>query len=104
VIASHEQQPHFDINYPQEPGDPMELRNPRGTAVVYSFGCPLSLVAIYTRLESGELVRYTAMLVPPPICKEGIQYNPEALEIFFDAEALVLTDWMQQLEYLSHRG
>jgi len=44
----------------------------------------------------GELVP-PAMLVPQFSSKEGIQYNPEALEIFFDAEALVLTDWMQQL-------
>jgi len=57
-------------------------RNPRGAAVVYLSGFPLSLVAIFAGLESWELARYTAMLVPHQFSsKEGIQYNPEALEI-----------------------
>jgi len=50
AIASYEQQLRFAINYPQEPGDPGT--NPRGAAVVYLSGFPLSLVAIFAGLES----------------------------------------------------
>lgn len=99
AIASHEQDLRFDINYPQEPGDPREL--PEIPEVRLWF---IRLDARYPWLpfildwKGGELVRYTAMLVPHQFSsKEGIQYNPEALEIFLMQKLFVLTDWMQQL-------
>jgi hypothetical protein len=99
AIASYEQQLRFDINYPREPGDPREL--PEIPEVRLWF---IRLDARYPWLpflldwRGGELARYSAMLVPHQfIPKQGIQYNPEALEIFLMQKLFVLTDWMQQL-------
>jgi hypothetical protein len=47
--------------------------------------------------KAGELARYTAMLVPHQFNRtEGIQYNPEALEIFVMQKIFVLTNWLKQ--------
>ena len=45
--------------------------------------------------ESGELARYTAMLVPHQFSPEGIQFNPEALEIFMMRKVFELMEWMR---------
>ena len=46
--------------------------------------------------QSGEFARYAAMLVPHQFSsKEGIQYNPEALEIFLMQKIFILNDWFQ---------
>lgn len=98
AIASYEQQLQFAIDYPLEPGDPREL--PEIPEVRLWF---IRLDARYPWLpflldwKTGEFVRYAAMLVPHQFnLKEGIQYNPEALEIFLMQKLFVLTDWMQQ--------
>jgi hypothetical protein len=99
AIASYEQQLRFAINYPQEPGDPREL--PEIPEVRLWFICLDSRYPWLPFLldwKAGELARYTAMLVPHQFSsKEGIQYNPEALEIFLMQKLFILTDWMQQL-------
>ncbi len=47
--------------------------------------------------QAGELARYVAMLVPHQFSrKDGIGYNPEALEIWVMQRVFLLTDWMQQ--------
>jgi hypothetical protein len=47
--------------------------------------------------QSGEFVRYAAMLVPHQFSsKEGIVYNPEALEIFLMQKTFLLKDWLEQ--------
>jgi hypothetical protein len=44
-----------------------------------------------------ELARYAAMLVPHQFSPtEGIQYNPEALEIFLMQKVFAIIDWMQE--------
>jgi len=91
------QQLRFAINYPQEPGDPREL--PEIPEVRLWFICLTRYPWLPFLLDwkVGELARYTAMLVPHQFSsKEGIQYNPEALEIFLMQKLFVLTDWMQQ--------
>lgn len=99
AIASYEQQMQFAIDYPLEPGDPREL--PEIPEVRLWF---IRLDARYPWLpflldwKAGEFVRYAAMLVPHQFsAKEGIQYNPEALEIFLMQKLFILTDWMKQL-------
>ncbi len=98
AIASHEQQLHFDINYSQEPGDPRELSEIPEVRLWF-----LRLDARYPWLpflldwKAGEFVRYAAMLVPHSFsAKEGIQYNPEALEIFLMHRIFILSDWLKQ--------
>ncbi|MEJ1932591.1 CRR6 family NdhI maturation factor [Nostoc sp. NIES-2111] len=97
-IASHEQQLKFAIEYPLEPGDPRELSEIPELRLWF-----IRLDAKYTWLpflldwKAGELGRYTAMLVPHQFsAKEGIQYNPEALEIFLMHKIFVLSDWLKQ--------
>jgi hypothetical protein len=46
--------------------------------------------------KAGELGRYTAMLVPHQFHPtEGIQYNPEALEIFVMQKIFILSQWLK---------
>ena len=46
--------------------------------------------------KAGEFARYAAMLVPHQFNRsEGIQYNPEALEIFMMNKIFVLSDWLK---------
>ncbi len=78
------QQLQFVIDYPREEGDPREFSEIDEIRLWF-----LRLDVIYPWLpyfldwRSGELARYAAMLVPHQFSqREGIQYNPEALEIF----------------------
>ncbi|XGV99149.1 MAG: CRR6 family NdhI maturation factor [Leptolyngbya sp. BL-A-14] len=98
TIATYEQQLQFRIEYPQTPDDPREL--PEIPEVRLWF---IRLDALYPWFpflldwKAGELTRYTAMLVPHQFHpKDGIQYNPEALEIFVMHKLFVLSAWMQQ--------
>lgn len=98
AIASHEQQIRFDIDYPHEPEDPRELSEIPDVRLWF-----IRLDTLYPWLpflldwRAGELARYVAMLVPHQFSRqEGIQYNPEALEIFVMQKVFVLTDWMQE--------
>ena len=97
-LITHEQQLQFQVDYPQAPDDPREL--PEIPEVRLWF---IRLDALYPWLpflldwKAGELTRYTAMLVPHQFhAKDGIQYNPEALEIFVMNKVFVLSAWMQQ--------
>lgn len=97
-VTAHEQAIQFEIDYPLEPGDPREL--PEVPEVRLWF---IRLDALYPWLpfllnwKSGELARYTAMLVPHHFHpKDGIQYNPEALEIFVMHKIFALLNWMKQ--------
>jgi hypothetical protein len=46
--------------------------------------------------QSGELARYAAMLVPHSFSRQsGIQYNPEALEIWVMHKVFLTTAWLQ---------
>ena len=97
AIASQEQKLRFDINYAREPQDPRELSEIPEVRLWF-----VRLDARYPWLPfildwEIELARYAAMLVPHQFNpKEGIQYNPEALEIFVMHKIFVLMDWMQQ--------
>ncbi|MBW4639078.1 MAG: CRR6 family NdhI maturation factor [Gloeocapsa sp. UFS-A4-WI-NPMV-4B04] len=98
AITSHEQQLQFAIDYAQEPEDPRELSEIPEVRLWF-----IRLDSCYPWLpflldwKAGELVRYTAMLVPHQFStQEGIQYNPEALEIFLMQKLFVLTQWLKQ--------
>nr|WP_250122270.1 CRR6 family NdhI maturation factor [Chroococcidiopsis sp. CCMEE 29] len=99
AIASYEQQLSFDINYAREPEDPRELSEiPEVRLWFIRLDARYPWLPFLLDWKAGEFVRYTAMLVPHQFSrKEGIQYNPEALEIFLMHKIFVLTDWMQQL-------
>lgn len=97
-ILAHEQQLQFTIDYPLEADDPRELSEIPEVRLWF-----IRLDALYPWLpflvdwKAGELGRYTAMLVPHQFHpKEGIQYNPEALEIFVMGKTFVLMNWLKQ--------
>ncbi len=95
---AHEQQLQFTLKYPLEANDPRELSEVPEVRLWF-----IRLDALYPWLpflldwKAGELGRYTAMLVPHQFHpKEGIQYNPEALEIFVMQKTFVLLNWLKQ--------
>jgi hypothetical protein len=95
-IAAAEQQVQFAIDLPRDPTDPRELSELPEVRLWF-----LRLDARYPWLpfvldwKAGELGRYTAMLVPHQFHPtDGIQFNPEALELFVMGKLFVLADWM----------
>ena len=98
AIAQNEQQLQFEIEYPREEFDPREISEIPEVRLWF-----IRLDSCYPWLpflldwKTGELVRYAAMLVPHQFHRsEGIQYNPEALEMFLMHKIFVLTDWLNQ--------
>lgn len=88
----------FDIDFPRDPTDPRELSEIPEIRLWF-----IRLDAAYPWLpyildwEAGELGRYAAMLVPHQFSpKDGIRYNPEALEIFVMNKIFVVAKWLQQ--------
>ncbi|MEA5535626.1 CRR6 family NdhI maturation factor [Crocosphaera sp. XPORK-15E] len=100
AIATQEQTLSFEIHYPRDPSDPRELSEIPEIRLWF-----VRLDSVYPWLpflldwKGGELARYTAMLVPHQFSRvEGIQYNPEALEIFVMHKLFILADWLKQQE------
>ncbi len=98
AIASLEQMLSFDIQYPRDSSDPRELSEIPEIRLWF-----VRVDTIYPWLpflldaKQGELARYAAMLVPHQFNRvEGIQYNPEALEIFVMNKLFILSDWLQK--------
>ncbi|MBF2000973.1 MAG: CRR6 family NdhI maturation factor [Synechococcales cyanobacterium C42_A2020_086] len=96
AIASHEQNLSFQIQIVREPDDPRELSEIPEVRLWF-----VRLDAAYPwlpfLLDASELARYTAMLVPHQFSPvEGIQYNPEALEIFVMHKVFTLAQWLPQ--------
>lgn len=98
AIAADEQQLSFEIDYPREPDDPRELSEiPEVRLWFIRLDAQYPWLPLLLDWKAGELARYTAMLVPHQFHRtEGIQYNPEALEIFVMQKVFVLTNWLQQ--------
>ena len=97
-IIDYEQQLQLLIDYQREDSDPRELSEIPEIRLWY-----VRLDAVYPWIpflldwKTGELVRYTAMLVPHEFNRsEGIIFNPEALEIFVMNKIFVLCDWLQE--------
>jgi hypothetical protein len=95
-----EQEPQisFAIDFPREPGDPRELSEiPEIRLWFIRLDAQYPWLPYILDWEAGELARYVAMLVPHQFsAAEGIQFNPEALEIFVMNKVFVLADWMQR--------
>ncbi len=98
AIVSQEQQLRFDIKYALEPGDPRELSEiPEVRLWFVRLDARYPWLPFFLDWKAGEFARYTAMLVPHQFsAKEGIQFNPEALEIFLMHKIFILSDWLKQ--------
>lgn len=97
-IISQEQQLRFDIDYPRQDNDPREISEiPEVRLWFVRLDAQYPWLPFLLDWKSGELGRYTAMLVPHEFHKkEGIQYNPEALEIFLMHKIFILSNWLKQ--------
>jgi hypothetical protein len=96
-LLSHEQQLQFQIDFEREAGDPRELSEIPEVRLWF-----LKLDAAYPWLpflldwKAGELARYVAMLVPHQFHpKDGVLFNPEALEIFVMSKTFVMLGWLK---------
>jgi hypothetical protein len=95
-ILPSEQKINFEINYPREEGDPREISEiPEIRLWFIRLDSKYPWLAFFLDWKAGEFAIYTAMLVPHQFSgKEGIQYNPEALEIFLMHKLFILKDWL----------
>ena len=97
-ILSHEQQLRLEINYERIANDPRELSEiPEVRLWFVRLDAKYPWLPFLLDWKAGELARYAAMLVPHQFsAKEGIQYNPEALEIFLMHKIFILSDWLHK--------
>lgn len=98
TIAQQEQTLQFAIDYPRDPADPRELSEiPEVRLWFVRLDARYPWLPYLLDWEGGELARYAAMLVPHQFSRTaGIQYNPEALELFMMQKVFVLADWLKQ--------
>jgi hypothetical protein len=87
----------FKIEYSQDPTDPRELSEiPEVRLWFIRLDARYPYLPLLLDWQAGELARYVAMLVPHQFSRrEGIQYNPEALEIWVMQRVFLLTDWLK---------
>jgi hypothetical protein len=99
AIATLDEPLRFEIDFPRDPHDPRELSEiPEVRLWFVRLDARYPWLPYVLDWEAGELGRYTAMLVPHQFSStEGIQYNPEALELFVMHKVFVLLDWMQRM-------
>lgn len=96
-IRQHEQTLQFTIDYPLEPDDPREFSEiPEIRLWFIRLDARYPWLPFLLDWSQKELGRYAAMLVPHEIQKTGIEYNPEALEIFVMSKTFVLMTWLEQ--------
>ena len=95
TLLQSEQQLSFQIDFPQEQGDPRELSEiPEVRLWFVRLDSQYPWLPFLLNWKAGELARYVAMLVPHQFHRrEGIQYNPESLEIFVMHKVFTLARW-----------
>ncbi len=98
TIATIEQQVSFEINYPRDADDPRELPEiPEIRLWFVRLDVCYPWLPILLDWQAGELARYTAMLVPHEFnSRDGIRYNPEALELFVMQKVFAVQTWLHQ--------
>lgn len=100
-LREHEQSIQFKIDYPLNPSDPREYSEiPEIRLWFIRLDAMYPWMPFLLNWSEKELGRYAAMLVPHQIQKDGIEYNPEALEIFVMQKTFVMLNWLteQQIE------
>jgi hypothetical protein len=87
----------FQLQYPLDDAAPQEYPDIPEVRLWF-----IRLDSVYPWLpylldwRSGELVRYAAMLVPHEFSKtEGIQFNPQALDLFLMQKVFLIHDWLE---------
>lgn len=97
TILTIEQQVQFEIDFQDDPNDPRELSEiPEVRLWFVRLDAAYPWFPFLLDWKAGELARYAAMLVPHQFHpREGVQYNPEALELFVMHKTFVLADWLK---------
>lgn len=87
----------FDIQFDRDESDPRELSEiPEVRLWFIRLDARYPYLPLLLDWQEGELARYVAMLVPHQFSqRDGIQYNPEALEIWVMQRVFLLTDWLK---------
>ena len=87
----------FEIQYPQDETDPLELPEiPEVRLWFIHLDAQYPWMPYVLDWRSGELAQYAAMLVPHQFSdREGIQFNPQALDIFLMSKLFTLFHWTQ---------
>ena len=99
-LLTSEKKVQFDITFEREATDPRELSEiPEVRLWFIRLDAKYPWLPFLLDWQAGELARYVAMLVPHQFhIKEGIQFNPEALEIFVMQKVFVLMAWFKSQE------
>jgi hypothetical protein len=96
-LREHEQSIQFKIDYPLDPNDPREYSEiPEIRLWFIRLDATYPWLPFLLNWSEKELGRYAAMLVPHQIQKDGIEYNPEALEIFVMQKTFVMLNWLTE--------
>ncbi|MEA5463478.1 CRR6 family NdhI maturation factor [Leptothoe sp. PORK10 BA2] len=87
----------FEIDYPRDANDPRELSEvPEVRLWFLRLDSHYPWLPLFLEVESGDLGRYAAMLVPHQFSPlDGIRYNPEALEIFVMGKVFTIAQWLK---------
>lgn len=95
--AKQEPQLRFELDYPRDPTDPREWSEiPEVRLWFIRLDAKYPWLPLFLDWKGGELGRYVAMLVPHQFHPtEGIQYNPEALEIWVMRRVFELHGWLR---------
>jgi hypothetical protein len=88
----------FAIDFSRDPSDPRELSEISEIRLWFiRLDGRYPFLPLLLDWQAGELARYVAMLIPHQFSrKEGIQYNPEALEIWVMQRVFLVTDWLRE--------
>jgi hypothetical protein len=88
----------FQIDWEREPEDPRELSEiPEIRLWFIRLDTQYPWLPLALDWQAGELARYVAMLIPHAFNRQtGIQYNPEALEIWVMQKVFFGTNWLKQ--------
>ncbi|MEB3228999.1 MAG: CRR6 family NdhI maturation factor [Synechocystis sp.] len=100
TLETFENQLQFRLDFPREELDPREVSEiPDVRLWFLRLDSRYPWFPICLDWQSGELTRYTAMLVPHEFHRtEGIQFNPEALDLFIMQKVFLLADWLKRYE------
>jgi hypothetical protein len=98
TLFDREQSLQFQIDYPQDPDQVLELPDiPEIRLWFVRLDSVYPWIPYWLDWKSGELARYAAMMVPHEFSKrEGIQFNPQALDLFVMRKIFAIHHWFQQ--------
>lgn len=95
------QQLQCAIDFPRELGDPRELSEIEEIRLWFvRWDAAYPWMPYFLDWRGGELTRYAAMVVPHQFSqREGLLFNPEALEIFVMQKVFVLREWLKDKDF-----